>query len=365
MVKKHDVSNQMVAARSDSAGRRRALRWLAAGLGGAAVTASHAADILISDTHSHIAFRAGPGTCLRCGLTESGVSLMSWALVSDGPFLQRMPNGSIQVNFKPDVDQLREAYTRILSGMQRRIRGENLPLVLKPEHVDMALQGQLHIVLSTEGAHFLGGDVNYLDVVYAQGVRQIGLGHFLEGDLLDIRTESPKIGGLSSFGRSVISRCNALGIVVDLAHSSDQAVAQALEVSTQPMLWSHSAIARQATDWRSRNNHIMSVSLANAKRLAQRGGVIGVWPSRFNFNDPRAYVEALGEAVSMVGADHVAFGTDMQGLAPAHTMMDSYTGMREIVNLMLASNMPETTVRKVAGENYGRLLKTVLQGRSV
>ena len=109
----------------------------------------------------------------------------------------------------------------------------------------------------------------------------------------------------------------------------------------------------------------MSVSLNNAKKIAQRGGVIGIWPSKYNFNDPRAYVEALGEAVSMVGEDHVAFGTDMQGLAPQHTMLESYAGMREVVNLMLAANMPETTVRKVAGENYGRLLKTVLLGRTI
>ena len=364
MGKIQETSSPSVFEATAPVGRRRALRWLVAGMAGAAGSAAQAADILISDTHSHIALRMGPGTCLRCGLTESGVSLMSWALGADGPFIQRMPNGEMQVNFRPSVDQLREAYTRMLGGMQRRIRGESLRLVLNPEHVDMALQGQLHIVLSTEGAHFLGGDVNYLDVVYAQGVRQIGLGHFLEGDLLDIRTEVPKLGGLSSFGRSVIARCNSLGILVDLAHSTDQAVAQALEASTQPMLWSHSAITRQPTDWRSRSKHIMSVSLANAKTMAQRGGVMGIWPSRFNFNDPRAYVEALGEAVSMVGEDHIAFGTDMQGLAPAHTMMENYAGMRDIVNLMLASNMPETTVRKVAGENYARLLKTVLQGRT-
>jgi membrane dipeptidase len=353
------------ATSSDSFSRRRALNWLAAAVGGALSNAANAGDILISDTHSHIALRMGPGTCLGCGLTESGVSLISWALASDGPFLQRMPNGSIQANSKPSVDQFREVYMRMLGGMQRRIRGENLRLILNPEHVDLALQGQLHIVLSTEGAHFLGGDVNYLDVVYAQGVRQIGLGHFVEGDLLDIRTEPPKIGGLSDFGRSVIARCNSLGIVVDLAHSTDQAVSQALEVSKQPMLWSHSAISRRATDWRTSGNHIMSISLANAKTLAQRGGVIGIWPSRFNFNNPRAYVEALGEAVSLLGEDHVAFGTDMQGLAPQHTMLENYAGMREIVNLMLAINMPEATVRKVAGQNYGRLLKTVLLGRTL
>jgi membrane dipeptidase len=298
---------------------------------------------------------------MRCDLSDSGVSLISWALVSDGPFLQRQPNGEIQVNFKPTVDQLREAYLRMLGGMQRRIRGENLRLVRSTEDVDLALMGQLHIVLSTEGAHFLGGDPTYLDVVYAQGVRQVGLGHFLEGDLLDIRTEVPKIGGLSALGREVILRCNQLGIVIDLAHATDQAVAQALEVSKQPMLWSYSAITRRATDWRSRSNHIMSVSLTNAKVIAQRGGLIGIWPSRFNFKDPSAYVAALGEAVAELGEDHVAFGSDMQGLAPAHTMMGAYSGLREVVNLMLASNMPETTVRKVAGENYARLLKTVLQ----
>jgi membrane dipeptidase len=300
---------------------------------------------------------------MRCDLSSSGVSLISWALPSDGPFLQRQPSGEIKVNFKPNVDQLREAYQRMLSGMQRRILGENLRLVRSAEDVDLALKGQLHVVLSTEGAHFLGGDPAYLDLVFSQGVRQVGLGHFLEGDLLDIRTEAPKIGGLSALGREVILRCNQLGIVIDLAHSTDQAVAQALEVSKQPMLWSHSAITRHATDWRSRNNHIMSVSLANAKVLAQRGGLIGIWPSRFNFQNSRAYVAALAEAVAELGEDHVAFGTDMQGLAPAHTMIDGYSGLREVVNLMLSSNMPETTVRKVAGENYARLLKTVMNGR--
>ena len=61
----------------------------------------------------------------------------------------------------------------------------------------------------------------------------------------------------------------------------------------------------------------------------------------------------------------MGFGTDMQGLAPTSTMMTNYSGMRVVVELMLASNMPERKVRKVAGENYARLLKTVIQARSV
>ena len=63
--------------------------------------------------------------------------------------------------------------------------------------------------------------------------------------------------------------------------------------------------------------------------------MIGVWPRRFDFNDPRAYVAALGEAVGMISADPIAFSTDMQG-PPAHTLMDNSAGMRDIVTLMLA-----------------------------
>ncbi len=45
-------------------------------------------------------------------------------------------------------------------------------------------------------------------------------------------------------------------------------------------------------------------------------------------------------------------------------MMENYAGMRDIVNLMLASNMRDINVRKLAGQNYARLLKTVMQGRT-
>ena len=322
------------------------------------------AELLISDTHSHSMLRPQDPSCLKCELGDARVSLVSWALGSDGPFIQRLPNGAMQVNLKATPEQYREVYTRMLRGMGARIRRENLRLAKTSADVDLALAGELHLVLSTEGAHFLGGELAYLDTVYAQGVRQIGLGHFVEGDLLDIRTEMPKLGGLSALGGDVIRRCNALGIVVDLAHATDQAVAQALAISSQPMLWSHSNITRFATNWRSTGNQIMSISLDNAKVLAAKGGVVGVWPSRFNFDNPSAYVEGLQAAIDMIGADHVAFGSDMQGLSPSSTMMDNYSGLRSIVNLMLSKNMPEVVVRKVASENYARLLKAVFDGRT-
>ena len=106
--------------------RRRALRWLGAPAATLASTAACPSDLWISDTHSHSALRFNDNTCLRCELTQSGVNLLSWALVADGPYIQRMPNGAIQVNFKASPEQFREAFNRMFKGMQRRIQTEKL-----------------------------------------------------------------------------------------------------------------------------------------------------------------------------------------------------------------------------------------------
>lgn len=118
------------------------------------------AELLISDTHSHYMLRPQDQSCLKCELGDARVSLVSWALGSDGPFIQRLPNGAMQVNLKATPEQYREVYTRMLRGMGARIRRENLRLAKTSADVDLALAGELHLVLSTEGAHFWA--VNWL-----------------------------------------------------------------------------------------------------------------------------------------------------------------------------------------------------------
>lgn len=234
------------------------------------------------------------------------------------------------------------------------------------DDIDRALKGELHIVLSTEGAHYLGGELRFLNLAYNKGIRQIGLGHFVEGDILDVRTEPAKLGGLSEFGKRVIHRCNALGVLIDLAHASEKAAAQALQTSSQPMLWSHTNITASPFVFENQKPHktLMSVGIDNAKTIAAKGGVIGIWPTRADFDTLDAYIDGLQAAASMVGVDHIAFGTDMHGLSTQATMMTDYSSMRAIVNRMLAKNIPEAVVKKIASENYGRLLKTVFNGRT-
>ena len=124
---------------------------------------SFAEDILISDTHSHSALSPRNEACLSCELNAHRVTLVSWALGSDGPFIQRLPSGAMQVNLKATPEQYQETFLRQLGGMFARIRREQIRIVRNAQDVDRALAGELRLVISTEGAHYLGGDIAYLD----------------------------------------------------------------------------------------------------------------------------------------------------------------------------------------------------------
>jgi len=100
-------------------------------------------------------------------------------------------------------------------------------------------EGKVAVVICLEGASPLQGEISYLRNFYRLGLRCIGLTHDVRNSLGDgIRERSG--GGLTHFGVSVVEECNRLGIVVDVSHLSDKGTADALEVSKQPIVASHS-----------------------------------------------------------------------------------------------------------------------------
>jgi len=117
--------------------------------------------------------------------------------------------------------------------------------------------GEPAIVLASEGADFIEGDLNRLETARAQGVVHLQLVHYRVSDVGDISTDRPVHNGLTGFGRQVVAACNRLGILVDVAHCTPDGVAQALEVSTKPMVYSH--------------GHVISTTPHDAKRRTCAG----------------------------------------------------------------------------------------------
>ena len=232
-----------------------------------------------------------------------------------------------------------------------------------PEDVDLAVKGDPHVVLAIEGATFVDDDLGQLKSAYDQGVRHVQLVHYIKNTIGDFQTERPSHKGLSSFGKAVVAECNRLGILIDLAHCSGDAVMQALAVSKAPMVWSHSSVTRSGKpNWSMPVGQARQLTLEAAKAIAEKGGVVGLWALRSDVGaTPEAYADRLAEMADWLGDDHVGFGTDMNALAgPA---IASYAGLRRVVQLWERSNVSETRIRKIAIENYARVLRQAFASR--
>lgn len=318
----------------------------------------------VSDVHSH--FAMSPRTrhlSLREELEKNHITLFSWAMGADGFLLERNDRGGINVTRSVAKGEFFEHFQKLTRFMHTRLKAQGLLVLKEPIGIEKALKGEIRVVLSTEGAYFIEGDLNNLQKAYDLGFRQMGLGHFVESELTDVRTEQPKIGGLSSFGKAVITRCNALGILIDLAHSTDQAVEQALEISKSPMLWSHSTIISRKSSYRSSREEIMALYKGTAIKLAAKGGVVGIWPSLVNYSSIASYGDGIRRLIDWVGEDHLAFGTDMDGLGPFTLMHNHYADLSKAREYMASKGVSESTLHKISIGNYARILKEVFDAR--
>lgn len=108
-------------------------------------------------------------------------------------------------------------------------------------------EGPIASLLGAEGGHAIENSLEKLRDLYARGVRYLTLTHNETNDWADSATDEPLHGGLSAFGREVVAEMNRLGMMVDLSHTSDATMRDALGCSRAPVIFSHSS-ARAVTD---------------------------------------------------------------------------------------------------------------------
>jgi membrane dipeptidase len=264
------------------------------------------------DTHNHIDVPLnaeelpGPNIDLYGELKKSGLS-------------------AICMTFAVDYQQLinpGDAYKRFLNGldaMDNMLKNNNMKRSLNLKDLQFAHKKKSpSVIQSVEGGHFLEGKLERLDEAYNRGLRHLGLLH--DNDALvplgDIFTKPVKWGGLTSFGSDVLKRCNKLGILVDLAHCTNDTVNAALKVTTQPVLISHTGLDTQLGQNPKMAQMMLPrlISKEQAKIVAGSGGVIGVWTHLVD--TPLEYVQNIRALVDVVGVDHVCIGTDTKMTPP-------------------------------------------------
>jgi membrane dipeptidase len=171
--------------------------------------------------------------------------------------------------------------------------------------------GKVAMTLSVNGPPVAGhlmdprDEFQWLQTWHDLGVRLMHLTYNRRNVVGDGCAESTN-AGLSDLGRELVARLNALGIIVDVPHSSEQTCLDAAKLSSRPMMASH-------TGRKSFHDHIRTKSDSVLKAIAGTGGLVGVvsLPSLLGRNgDLPTLLDAVVDMTQLIGIDHVGIATD-------------------------------------------------------
>ena len=207
-------------------------------------------------------------------------------------------------------------------------------------------------LLGIEGAHALEGDIANLDKLMAAGHRMIALQHFFD-NALGGSLHGEGDHGLTDFGRQVVADVEARGLILDLAHSSQQVARDVLEITDMPIVVSHTGIFSVCPVKRNFPDHLMQA-------IAAKGGVIaiGYWADVICDDSPSGVAATIKAAVDLLGEDHVSLGSDFDG---AVTTGFDVSQLASLTHALLETGLTEAQITKIMGGNMIRVLRARLR----
>jgi microsomal dipeptidase-like Zn-dependent dipeptidase len=210
-------------------------------------------------------------------------------------------------------------------------------------------------MLTIEGLQNLEGKAVNLDRLYDAGFRMAGLTHFFDNELAG-SMHGLKKGGLTPFGRDIVRRMEAKGMIIDIAHLSHKGVAEVLAMASRPVVSSHGGV--QATCKVNRN-----LTDDEVRGVAKTGGIIGIgyWDGALCDTSPRAAAKAMKHVRDLVGIQHVALGSDYDG---ATTVRFDTSQLVQVTQALMDEGFTAQEIRAVMGENALRVIRAGLVPRA-
>ncbi len=217
-------------------------------------------------------------------------------------------------------------------------------------------QGRKSIMLGIENGLALDGHLERLQHFAQRGIVYMTLCHNGDNDICDSARSNHTHNGISSFGQQVVREMNRLGILVDLSHAGEKSFYDALEMSNQPIVCSHSSC-------RALCDHPRNLTDDQMRALAAKGGVMQITMyNGFLVKDGEATVldalRHLEHAIEVMGIDHVGIGTDFDGDGGVRGMANS-SELLNFTRLLLARGYSEQDIEKIWGGNFLRVMTQV------
>jgi membrane dipeptidase len=275
------------------------------------------------------------------------------------------------------------------------------------EHI--AHSGKIAAFLDLEGAFDLDGDLNVLRALYRLGLRSAQLtAHNYTNQFADSCCDVRKWGGLNEHGRAVVREMNRLGMVINVAHGSDETILQTVAESKDPVLYTHGGFRHFVDITR-------LISDEAAQAIAAKGGVVGLQFGN-SFNNPKYFrwrfngplvsdistklgryapmtieqvdaevakglpavtlpgstpeeyqmgvdqlARVIDYGVNLIGEDHIALGSDFDGGPLLPREMKDASDYGEIAKALQRLGYEERRIRKILGENLLRVIREVTE----
>lgn len=253
-------------------------------------------------------------------------------------------------------------------------------------------KGLISIVLALENGSPIGDSFEILQDFYDVGVRYVTLTHSKDNQICDSCTGSGTWGGLSPFGKKLVREMNRLGMLIDLAHCSNETVRDVLEITTEPVLFTHGSCSSICGHPRNLPDNLM-------RGIADTGGVVGIslYPcfisdgfrkvladsglaelsyieDRFISNpsnpeyrsaweelqdrltmlprpDVGIYADHIEHALELCGESHVGIGTDYDGIEVTPSGMETIAEFPRLLKELSGRGFSDEIVAKVASGN--------------
>jgi membrane dipeptidase len=268
--------------------------------------------------------------------------------------------------------------------------------------------GKTAAFLDLEGSFDIDGDLLVLRALYRLGLRSVQLtAHNYTNNFADSCCDVSKWNGLNDHGRKVVAEMNNLGMVINVAHSSEDTILQTVEASKDPVVYTHGGFRHFVDIPR-------CISDKAAKAIAAKGGVIGLQFGN-SFNNPKFFkwrnntppvadissklgryatmtieevdaaerkglpmvfkgefpakyrmtaddfAKVIDYGVRLVGEDHMALGSDFDGGPPLPQGMDDISDYPEMTKAMQRLGYTDERIQKILGGNLLRVIRQVTE----
>ena len=265
----------------------------------------------------------------------------------------------------------------------------------------------LSCMIGVEGGHVIENDLSKLDALYDRGMRYLSLTWNNSTNWATSAKDETEKGdslmfaGLTNFGQQVVRRCNDLGVMIDISHAGEQTFWDVLEISTKPIIASHSSVYTLCPHFRNlkdeqllaleKNNGVVFVNFYPAyidSTFSEKGNKIRqdfqpqldslagifepesneLWYAENALLEPSLssaapdlddVIDHIDYIADLIGVDHVGLGADWDGVEVLPVGIENIAKLPSLTKKLIERGYSQRDIRKILGGNFKRVFKDV------